>query len=748
MARWSAHLFMIGAAYVIAGRIGQYFAAPPIYATAVWPAAGIALAGLLILGSRVWPGLFLGALIVNSWSAFLAAGSPIEVGQALLAAAGISIGVTLQAMVAVWLVRCSIGYPNNLSRERDILVFLALGGPLACTIGATIGVGSLLAAGSYPPSQVALNWWTWWVGDVIGVIIFAPLTLILFAKPKQVWQARRPTVAVPLAITLAAVTLAFAFSHVAERRQNRLKFERRVGFAFDDLKENINRTLELVQSMQAFYAGSVEVSHDEFEVFHRHLLTRHEGVQALEWIPSVPHKLRGHYEAMARDSGFAQFQFTERSVDNSMVVAADREEYFPVFHVVPHQGNEAALGFDLGSNVARREALIEARDTGQQVATAPITLVQETEQQAGFLVLMPVYANNRATDSPEARRENLRGFVLAVFRVGDIVTATLPPASNTEFNLTIVDSEAGVGYRQLYSSGGDAPQHKTAEPIAALAREIRWRTTLPLAGRRWTFEFSPSSEFFATEADNDTWIVLAGGLLFTSLLGVFLMIVSGRATQVEELVVERTEELTDANRDLEREITSRKRFEEALSQAQEDLERRVEQRTADLKESESRYQDLYNNAPDMFVSVDVATQRLTECNGTFLAVTGFEKQEMVGRPVLEIYHADSLETARNSFQSFLKTGLVKDVELNLLRKNQEPLAVSLNVSAVRDQRGQLIYSRSVLRDINEKKVAETKIKQREAELAHVARLSTMGEMAAGRKRPPSPLNFFPSCQQF
>ena len=731
MAKWFTQMLLIGVAYAIAGRIGQYFAAPPIYATAVWPASGVALVGVLLLGYRVWPGLFLGALVVNSWSSVLEASSAKEVGLALLPAASISAGVTLQALIGAWLIRRYVGFPSDLSRERDILKFFGLGGPLACTIGATVGVRTLLAAGTYPESQAALNWWTWWVGDVIGVVVFAPLTLILFAKPKQVWQGRRLTVAVPLCITLAAVAIAFAFSHVSEQQRARLKFEHRASNVFDNLKENVARYLDMVHSMQSFYASSESVTREEFDVFHGHLLTRRGGTQALGWVPRVPRDQREQYESQARSSGFSDFQFTERAADGSIRPVSDRPEYFPIYFIVPHAGNELAFGFDLGSNEARRNALALARDSGEQVATAPITLVQETERQTSFLVIVPVYTNGSDTTTQQNRRKNLRGFVTGAFRVGEIVGATLTAIGGADFRLSIVDTAAAGNNRALYDSGVDQTRPKSSESLPVLSRKIRWTSDLKVAGRPWKFDFVPSDNFFASDSDNDTWLVLAGGLMFTSLLGVFLMIISGRATQVEELVVDRTHELSETNLELEHEIAERKRFEDALSKTHEDLERRVEERTTDLKASEARYQDLYDHAPDMFVSVDVATQRLIECNHTFLTVTGFKKHEIIGRPIFEIYHDDSLGAARVSMQSFLDTGSNKDVELNLLRKNKEPLAVSLNVSAVRDEHGQLTHSRAVLRDISETKLAEAKIKHHEAELAHVARLSTMGEMAAG-----------------
>src|SRR5437867_1401197 len=58
------------AAYFVAGRLGSLLAIPPGYATAIWPAAGLALAAALLLGIRIWPGILLGSFAVNVGTAF------------------------------------------------------------------------------------------------------------------------------------------------------------------------------------------------------------------------------------------------------------------------------------------------------------------------------------------------------------------------------------------------------------------------------------------------------------------------------------------------------------------------------------------------------------------------------------------------------------------------------------------------------------------------------------------------------
>src|SRR5439155_5684506 len=138
----------LAAAYFLAGKLALLLAIPPGYATATWPAAGIALAGVLHWGYRVWPGIVLGSFLVNVWTS-LDSARPFE---AMALPAGIGAGAALQAVVGAWLVRRSLGLPIALNDEKDIGKFLFLGGPVSCLVNATVGVGSLILWGSIPRS--------------------------------------------------------------------------------------------------------------------------------------------------------------------------------------------------------------------------------------------------------------------------------------------------------------------------------------------------------------------------------------------------------------------------------------------------------------------------------------------------------------------------------------------------------------------------------------------------------------------
>jgi PAS domain S-box-containing protein len=139
----------------------------------------------------------------------------------------------------------------------------------------------------------------------------------------------------------------------------------------------------------------------------------------------------------------------------------------------------------------------------------------------------------------------------------------------------------------------------------------------------------------------------------------------------------------------------------ALQEARNRRERRQAQEA--LKESEARYVDLYDNAPDMYVSVHAQTASIEKCNQTLADTLGYPKAEIIGRPVFEIYHPDCLDQAKTAFQEFLESGGIHDKELQLRKKDGSKLDVSLNVSAVRAGDGTIVSSRSTLRDITERR---------------------------------------------
>jgi PAS domain S-box-containing protein len=132
-----------------------------------------------------------------------------------------------------------------------------------------------------------------------------------------------------------------------------------------------------------------------------------------------------------------------------------------------------------------------------------------------------------------------------------------------------------------------------------------------------------------------------------------------------------------------------------------------------LRASEAKYYDLYENAPDMYFSVDMKTATITECNNMFVEAFGNSKEEILGLSIFEIPHPDGRGEVKRVFQQFAATGEVHDAERMIRRKDGEIIHVSLNASAVRDKEGRITHSRSVWRDITERKRAEHELSESE-----------------------------------
>lgn len=158
--------------------------------------------------------------------------------------------------------------------------------------------------------------------------------------------------------------------------------------------------------------------------------------------------------------------------------------------------------------------------------------------------------------------------------------------------------------------------------------------------------------------------------------------------------------------------------------------RQVERHRAQrrLRASEAKYRDLYENAPDLCCSVSATTGRIIECNQQLIAKTGYTRQELIGRPVLELCHPECVDVARQAFEHVGPNEHVRDLEVRLRCKDGTTLWASVNVSAVQDERGTILHA--IWRDITERKRAEEELRQKQRELTHVARLVTLGEMAA------------------
>ncbi|HZH18409.1 MAG TPA: MASE1 domain-containing protein [Archangium sp.] len=168
-------------AYVAAARLGLGLAAfSQGNVTLVWPPSGIAVAALLVWGFRMGPAVLLGAFVAN-----LMTGSP------LVSVLGITLGNTMEAVVAALLLRRAPDFQlsmGNLASIFRLILLAALGSTL---LSALIGVASLWLGGILTPETAPAALKLWWVGDMLSVLVLSPLLLVWSERwPRRTSPAR------------------------------------------------------------------------------------------------------------------------------------------------------------------------------------------------------------------------------------------------------------------------------------------------------------------------------------------------------------------------------------------------------------------------------------------------------------------------------------------------------------------------------------------------------------------------------
>jgi PAS domain S-box-containing protein len=182
--------------YFTAARLGLSLDAVSGFSTAVWPPTGIALVALVLFGYRLWPGIALAAFLVN-----VSAGAPV------LVAVGMATGNTLEAVVGTYLLQHVVGFQPALARLRDVFGLVVLAAGLSTLVSATLGVTSGWLGGVIPAASYGQAWWTWWLGDLMGDLVVAPLLWIWRVPPRLHLPRRQLAEAGALLLCIIAVSL-------------------------------------------------------------------------------------------------------------------------------------------------------------------------------------------------------------------------------------------------------------------------------------------------------------------------------------------------------------------------------------------------------------------------------------------------------------------------------------------------------------------------------------------------------------
>ena len=461
------------------------------------------------------------------------------------------------------------------------------------------------------------------------------------------------SIAVVIFLILIGVTIGAVIavrSHFNDESQE--TFGDLVEGAYAALQKDVTENLTELTAIQGLFNSTDGVSRKQFDTFVSLFFNAEHGTQALEWIPRVTREEREEFIRTVREEGFDQF-----TIHPSTALA----ESFPVNYVFPFEPNLAAFGFDLASNDSRLAALQQARDSGALLATAPITLVQETEQQAGFLVFAPIYSTGGVPATLRQRRETLSGFGLAVFRVDDFIDDAIPAFSRSDFNLEVVDSAEGEPATSIYSDNTSYPSLLNGDGISI-------DKTLNVAGRTWELQFSAPTGFGISALSRLMWVIVLviGGTLSALTLGFSYLLLNGRNRAVA--------------------------FAENMNRS--------------LIESESQRDQMFELSQDLIITAG-REGKFGFVSGAAKSILGREPTTMMGAPILDFIHPDDRDQVAQAVESIFNGGTVNSFEVRFLRGDGGVVWMEWNALQLPEP-SDLIFA--VGRDITERRRAEEEIR--------------------------------------
>ena len=518
--------------YFLAGRFSLLLSMPPGYATAFYPAAGLALGAMLTYGLHAIPGVFVGALAFCLSVSFERA---LPFNMATLSVAMVlSMVAVLQAGLAGWLIQSRQKQAVTLDSNKEIAVFF-LFSAVAAAAGTTADIGILRILGQLTRIQSDTNWLVWWVGDTLGMMIAAPVWLLFAGQPHQLWRSRRYKVLIPLSACILIVVIAFVFIRDRERDKQALEFRLEAQRMSQNVQSRLNHHAMVLDYLERLFASSNRVSQHEFAVFSEHALRDFPGISYLAWVPYVAPGAASAFEQTLNKDEFPGWRILPPAAkaDTTELQRGNGRAMYPVLYLTPLNHHPDLPGRNLALQPASLHAIESARDSGETKTTPP-SISGAGKQADSVSLFAPVYQNGRSLMNTEERRTAFTGVVTASFRLADILHETLSETEEKEFHLRFFDKDFPDGQSVFmdYASGlKEAPLFQSA---------------IIFGSHQYVLQAQPSAEYWRTHISWVTWAAIIGGLSFTALFGAHLLMTSAHTHNVENLVRQRTAQLHDS----------------------------------------------------------------------------------------------------------------------------------------------------------------------------------------------------------
>ena len=196
---------------------------------------------------------------------------------------------------------------------------------------------------------------------IFGFLILTPIFLFYLKETQNFLNKYLKQLIIPLFIVFIGYYWIGSVFQKFNAENRKLRFQNEVIQASNLLESNINTYLYVIQSLKTHFQSNTSIDRKTFKNITSSYLERFPGIQALEWVPFVPHNNRLEYRNKAISDGLSDFHIREKDASSNLIISREKEYYYPVYFVEPLEENRRALGYDLNSNIARQIAIEKAK---------------------------------------------------------------------------------------------------------------------------------------------------------------------------------------------------------------------------------------------------------------------------------------------------------------------------------------------------------------------------------------------------
>jgi diguanylate cyclase (GGDEF)-like protein len=335
-----------------------------------------------------------------------------------------------------------------------------------------------------------------------------------------------------LAVAIVSVAVSISIWYLMRASENRafiLDFSSRAANQASILQNGIDDYGDRLYAVRALFDSSTHpVTREEFESFSKEFLLGHTAILNIAWAPRVMRAERAAHELAAIGDGLPDYHIREVAPDGVVVVAAERDEYFPKFYSTEPR-DSPVYGLDFGQGGEPRRLLTHVRDENVLSSSQPVVLQIGKGDRHGFFAGVPVYARDLPHDTVEDRRRNLLGMVQGVFQI-KVMFDTVLGDTQAPVRLYVFAPNAAPDDLPVYSTSRFDAGPVEARPQAALAKELHRSQLLNFGDVQWTVVATPDP--LASRDYGRSLVVLICGLLLSGILTTVVWVMRRDARQL------------------------------------------------------------------------------------------------------------------------------------------------------------------------------------------------------------------------